>query len=63
MIADLTAGFIMGFTGHDDKTTLEGCFQDTTAFEQDICTFVADFRTKNNQKVIEGAKLVLQDLP
>jgi len=63
-VADFIAGFIKGFTNNDHKTDLEGCFADTDAFEADICTFVADFRTKDNQKVLEGVHLLLgTDLP
>jgi hypothetical protein len=47
-VADFIGGFMEGFTGHNNKADLETCFHDTDAFEQDICTFVADFRTKDN---------------
>ena len=62
-IADFIAGFINGFTGKDDKTYLEGCFKDDDSFEQDVCDAVADFRTKDNQKVLEGVQKILSDLP
>lgn len=45
-VADFTAGFMDGFTGNDQKAYMESCFQDTDAFEQDICVFAADFGSK-----------------
>ena len=63
IIADYLAGFMHGFTGHDDKAEMESCFADDDAFETDVCEFVADFRTKDNRKVMEGLQKVLGDLP
>ena len=63
IIADYLAGFMNGFTGHDDKAAMEACFMDNDAFETDVCEFVADFRTKDNRKVMEGIQKVLGDLP
>lgn len=62
-VADYLSGFIYGFTGVDHKDYFEKCFQDTQAFEQDVCDAVTDFRTKDNQKVIAGVKKLLGDLP
>ena len=56
IIADYLAGFMHGFTGHDDKTEMEACFADDDAFETDVCEFVADFRTKDNRKVMKDSK-------
>jgi len=61
--ADFLAGFIFGFTGHDQKAYLESCYHDTPQFETDICNAVNDFSTKDNQKVIEGVQTILKDLP
>jgi hypothetical protein len=63
VLADYLAGFFNGFTGHDDKAAMETCFHDNDSFETDVCAFVADFRTKENQKVLEGLQKVLGDLP
>ena len=63
IIADYLAGFMNGFTGHDDKAAMEACFMDNDSFETDVCEFVADFRTKDNRKVMEGIQKVLGDLP
>ena len=63
IIADFLAGFFHGFTGNDDKAAMEACYQGTTSFESDVCEFVADFRTKDNRKVMEGIQKVLGDLP
>ena len=63
IIADYLAGFMNGFTGHDDKAAMEACFMDNDSFESDVCEFVADFRTKDNRKVMEGIQKVLGDLP
>ena len=63
IIADYLSGFMHGFTGHDNKAEMEACFADTDAFETDVCEFVADFRTKDNRKVMEGLQKVLGDLP
>ena len=63
IIADYLAGFFNGFTGNDDKAAMETCFHDNDGFESDVCEFVADFRTKENQKVLEGLQKVLGDLP
>ena len=54
VLADYLAGFFNGFTGNDDKAAMETCFHDNDSFETDVCDFVADFRTKENQKVLEG---------
>ena len=54
IIADYLAGFFNGFTGNDDKADMEACFADNDSFETDVCEFVADFRTKDNRKVMEG---------
>jgi hypothetical protein len=54
MVADMLAGFVAGFTGNDHKAYFETCMKDSDAFEMDICNAVNDFRTKDNQKVIEG---------
>merc|ERR1719266_1424728 len=62
-VGDFLAGFIHGFTGHDNKDYFRTCFADNDAFENDVCTMVNDFRTKDNQKVIEGVKKVLADMP
>ena len=63
-IADFIAGFNMGFTGHDERTYIEGCFKDNDGFETDICTLVADIRTKDNQKIAEAVhQLVSTDIP
>ena len=63
IIADFLAGFFHGFTGNDDKAAMEACYQGSTSFESDVCEFVADFRTKDNRKVMEGIQKVLGDLP
>ena len=63
IIADYLAGFMYGFTGNDDKAAMEACFVDNQSFENDVCDFVADFRTKDNRKVMEGLEKVLGDLP
>ena len=63
VLADYLAGFFNGFTGNDDKAAMETCFHDNDSFESDVCEFVADFRTKENQKVLEGLQKVLGDLP
>ena len=63
IIADYLAGFMNGFTGNDDKSAMEACFMDNQSFETDVCEFVADFRTKDNRKVMEGLEKVLGDLP
>jgi len=63
IIADYIAGFMHGFTGNDNKAAMEACFQDNEGFENDVCEFVADFRTKDNRKVLEGIQKVLGDLP
>ena len=63
IIADYLAGFMSGFTGNDDKAAMEACFVDNQSFETDVCEFVADFRTKDNRKVMEGLEKVLGDLP
>ena len=63
VLADYLAGFFNGFTGNDDKAAMETCFHDNDSFETDVCDFVADFRTKENQKVLEGLQKVLGDLP
>jgi len=62
IIADILAGFVMGFTGHDDRVDLEACFQDTDAFEQDMCDVAEAFATKDNQKILAGIQTVLGDL-
>ena len=33
IVADFVAGFIQGFTEHDDKADLEKCFADSPEFE------------------------------
>ena len=63
IIADFLAGFFHGFTGNDDKAAMESCYHGTASFESDVCEFVADFRTKDNRKVMEGIQKVLGDLP
>ena len=63
IIADYLAGFFNGFTGNDDKAAMEACFADNDSFESDVCEFVADFRTKDNRKVMEGIQKGLGDLP
>lgn len=63
-VADFIAGFIDGFTGHDHKAYMETCFKDTDAFETDVCTLVADLKTKDNQKIAEALhQLISTDLP
>jgi len=62
-VADYLAGFIAGITGNDHKAYFETCIKPTAAVEQDICTAVADFETKDNQKVLEGVKKILADVP
>ena len=62
-VADFAAGMIHGFTGNDHKAYFETCFHDTVAFETDICTAVADFATKDNEKVLEAVKIVMGDMP
>ena len=52
-----------GFTGNNNKADMEACFADSPQFETDVCEFVADFRTKENQKVLEGIQKLLGDLP
>merc|ERR1719464_299690 len=54
IIADILAGFVMGFTGHDDRVYLEACFKDTDAFEQDMCDVADAFATKDNQRILAG---------
>ena len=63
IIADYLAGFMGGFTGNNNKADMEACFADSPQFETDVCEFVADFRTKENQKVLEGLQKLLGDLP
>ena len=63
IIADYLAGFMAGFTGNNNKEAMEACFADSPEFEADVCEFVADFRTKDNRKVLEGLQKVLADLP
>ena len=62
-IADFAAGFVAGFTGDDYQTYFESCIQDTQDFETTICTAVNDFMTKNNQQMVEGVHLILQQMP
>ena len=62
-VADFLAGFVHGFTGKDHKDYFETCIKDTDSFEKDICDAVADFATKDNQKVLAGVKKVLKDMP
>ena len=62
-VADFLSGFIHGFTGNDHKAYFETCFHDTDAFEVDVCTAVRDFASKDNEKVLEGVKLIMGDLP
>ena len=60
-IADFLAGFVYGFTGDNYQTYFESCFQDTQAFEADICTIVADFASKDNRRMVEGLGLLKSD--
>jgi len=62
-VADFLAGFVNGFTGHDDQAYLETCFKDTDSFEQAICTAVTDIETKDNRKVIEGVQVLMTQIP
>ena len=62
-IADFLAGFVAGFTGDDYQTYFESCVQDTQEFESSICTAVNDFMTKDNQKMVQGVQLILQQMP
>jgi len=62
IIADILAGFVMGFTGKDDRVDLEACFKDTDAFEQDMCDVADAFATKDNQKILAGIQTILGDL-
>jgi len=59
----MMAGFVHGITGSDQKAYFETCFKDTDAFEKDVCDAVNDFMTKDNQKVLEGVKKIMSDLP
>jgi len=62
IIADILAGFVYGFTNHDDKADLEACFQDTADFEQDMCDVADAFATKDNQKILGAIQTILGDL-
>ena len=62
-MADYIAGFISGFTGHDDRTDMEACLKDDLSFQNDICSVVNNIRTKDNQKVLEAVQTLLHDLP
>jgi hypothetical protein len=62
IIADILAGFVMGFTGKDDRVDLEACFKDTDAFEQDMCDVADAFATKDNQRILAGIQTILGDL-
>ena len=66
IIADLMAGFMIempGNSGVEHKEYLEGCFKSSPSFLTDMCAVANDFATKDNQKVLEGIKKVLGDLP
>jgi len=62
IIADILAGFVMGFTGKDDRVDLEACFKDTDAFEQDMCDVAEAFATKDNQRILAGIQTIMGDL-
>merc|ERR1712151_1315133 len=61
--AEFLAGFIGSFTGHDHLDEMKTCYTDTDQFRTDICNAVADFATKDNQKVLEGIQKIMTDLP
>ena len=63
IVSDYIAGFIYGITNNDHKAAMEQCFMDTEQFEEDVCTLVADFYTKDNQKVLAGLQVLIGDLP
>jgi len=62
MIADILAGFVDGFTGHDDKADLETCLTVTDAFEQDMCNVADAFATKDNQRILAAIQTIMGDL-
>lgn len=62
-VADFVAGFMFGFTGHDDKADMEQCFKDTPEFRTDMCNVYANLVTKDNQKVLEAIQKFMSDLP
>ena len=62
-MADFIAGFAAGYTGHDDKAILEGCYKDTKEFRADICDIYANIITKDNRKVLAALQKFNSDLP
>jgi len=62
-MSDYFAGFVAGLTGKDHKATYESCLHVSTQFEMDICEVEADFKTKDNQKVLEAVQKILADVP
>ena len=62
-IADFAAGFVAGFTNHDDKADFESCYKESSTFDKDICTLVTDFASKDTKKIISGAEFILHNLP
>ena len=62
-IADFFAGYMGGFSGHDDRADIEKCWTDSPAFEKNICTIVHDFGTKDKQKLLEAAQLLHSMFP
>ena len=51
-IADFIAGFVAGFSGHNDKYMIEACFMHDQSLEKDICNMVKDFESGDHRSVI-----------
>ena len=62
-IADFAAGFVAGFTDHNDKADFESCYHESATFDKDICTLVTDFESKDTKEIIAGVKLIMKDAP
>ena len=59
----MIAGFMHGFTGHDDKSEMEQCYKDSPEFLADMCDVYANLVTKDNQKVLSAIQKFMGDLP
>ena len=62
-IADFAAGFAAGFNNQDDRKDFESCYHESSTFDKDICTLVADFKSQDVKQIIAGAQLAIKDAP